>query len=45
MTWLLAKLVGLLIGGYLVTRPSQGAKVVGWILIVIQVLDILVVLT
>lgn len=43
--WLLAKIIGLVLGVYLVTRPSQTAKIIGWIIIVIQVLDILVVLT
>ncbi len=43
--WLIAKVIGLVLGVYLVTRPSQTAKIIGWIIIVIQVLDILFVLT
>lgn len=43
--WLIAKLLGLVLGVYLVTRPSQTAKIIGWILIIIEVLDILFVLT
>lgn len=45
MIWILAKIIGLVLGAYLTTRPSKGLRVVGWVLIVIQVLDILVVLT
>lgn len=45
MIWILAKVIGLVLGAYLTTRPSQTAKVIGWIIIVIQLLDILVVLT
>lgn len=45
MIWLLAKIVGLALGIYLVRKPSTLAKVVGWILIAIQALDILIVLT
>jgi hypothetical protein len=45
MIWILAKVIGLVLGAYLTTRPSQGLKIVGWVLIIIQLLDILVVLT
>lgn len=45
MIWLLAKIVGIALGVYLVKKNNTVAKVIGWILIIIQVLDILVVLT